>query len=127
VAAVSDPPAPTSSWDAGDLLDDPLSYLERFAGYLRDRADRTELLMAARWAALLIEAVERGAVRERLGWPAHLFLPSVAVAAHDLAAWAQALDAGPGSLIVPCAVVRSAAARRYHGSSTRGAVWSAAA
>ena len=87
--------------DTEQVEDDPLAFLERFAAYLRDDAAAGELLAAAGWAAVLIEAVELGSIRARLGWPARMFPPSITVAARDLAAWARELELAPGRLIVP--------------------------
>ena len=87
---------PDAAGGEPDVLDDPLLFLERFAIYLRDRASKTELVMAGRWAATLIQAVELGSWRHAIAVPA-----SVAVGASDLARWARTHDEQPRRLIVP--------------------------
>jgi hypothetical protein len=80
-----------------DLLDDPLAALETFVAYIRDSASRTEVLMAAKWAALLVQAVDAGATRQRLGWPALPFPPSATVTAADVLRWARELERADGA------------------------------
>ena len=74
----------TTADEPVDVLDDPLRFLEQFARYLRDRSSRAELLMAARWAATLVEAVELGAWRHGLPYPVPL-----AAFTRSLSAWAR--------------------------------------
>jgi hypothetical protein len=80
---------------------DPLELLDRLVTYLRDEAPAADLLAAARWASLLIQAVEIGAFRERLGWPARLFPELAAAGGRALSGWARDLERSPGGLIIP--------------------------
>jgi hypothetical protein len=86
----------------GDPLDDPTEFLEQFTVYLRDHADATEVLIAAKWAAHLTRAVELGARRSRLDVLHRAFPLATQLGAQQLALWiedAERLQAG--RLVLP--------------------------
>jgi hypothetical protein len=85
-----------------DPLDDPGEFLEQFTVYLRDHADATEVLIAARWAAHLTRAVEIGVLRARLSVLGRPFPLATQLGARELQRWVEEVERSvAGRLLLP--------------------------